>query len=137
MKLILSILSHHIKSSIELNFSENQQQQQQHPQPHRIHRILIDKAISVNGISNTDKAKDKYRDKINKYNKLTVKVGNRYLVHCNRTRTPHRNEINFKATIKDQATHTHCHNHCHQTHYTATIQTVAIQAAEFTLNYCY
>lgn len=105
MKLILSILSHHLKSSIALNFSEKQQQQQ--PQPHRIHRISIDKVISVKGISNTDT--DKYRDKINKHNKLTVNVGkaiaNRYLVHCNRTQTSHRNELNFKrTTTRDQAT---------------------------------
>lgn len=105
MKLILSILSHHIKSSIELNFSEKQQQQL-----HRIHRILIDKVISVKEISNTDTA----RDKTNRHNKLTVNIGkaipNRYLVHCIRIRTTHRREFNFKSTIRDQTNrggHTH------------------------------
>lgn len=111
MKLILSILSHHIKSSIELNFSEKQQQPQSQSQ-HTIHRFSNDKIISVKSISHTDTDTD--RNKIHtEYNKLRVNLANRALVH--------RSELKFQSTTRDQNKRSG-HRHCHQTHYTATKQ---------------
>lgn len=87
MKLIHSILSH-IKSSIELNFSGKQ-----------IHRILIDKIISVKRISSNKTT--------NNFNKLTKKIGT--IIVVDRIRA-HRNELNFKSTIRErtkiQSSHT-------------------------------